>query len=61
MFYKRCMLSRKNPALLESVKILTFYAILPSTPLIACESFIQALLWIRKVCVSLGTTLASMA
>jgi hypothetical protein len=34
----------KIPHFLESLKILAFYAILPSTPLIACESFIQALL-----------------
>src|SRR5208337_1713880 len=42
----------KIPHFLESLKILAFYAILPSTPLIACESFIQALLsgFERVVC-----------
>src|SRR5271157_3416773 len=34
----------KIPHFLESLKIQAFYAILPSAPLIACESFIQALL-----------------
>src|SRR6202048_517400 len=34
----------KIPHFLENLKILAFYAILPSAPLIACESFIQALL-----------------
>src|SRR5271165_3646492 len=34
----------KIPHFLESLKILAFYATLPSTPLIACKSFIKALL-----------------
>jgi|SRR5208282_405280 len=42
----------KIPHFFESLKILAFYAILPSTPLIACESFMEALLsgFQRVVC-----------
>src|SRR5271166_36398 len=42
----------KIPHFVESLKILAFYAILPSTPLIACESFMEALLsgFQRVVC-----------
>ena len=52
MFCEHCMLSRKNPALFENLKILAFYAILPRTPIIACESFMEALLsgFQRVVC-----------
>src|SRR6202011_4804313 len=43
----------KIPHFFESLKILAFYAILPSTPLIACESFVQALLsGFERLCVA---------
>ena len=46
------MLSRKNPALFESLKILAIYAILLRPLLIACKSFMEALLSVfqRFVC-----------